>query len=148
MKILFVDVDGVLNTDVLIRSFGCEHICPDRVLLLKKIVDATDAHIVLSSTWRINPSNRRLVSAALSEADLRIIDCTPILTRKLSMYINRHQEISSWLNDNAFVTKYAIIDDLDDACIPGDEASFFKTSAHDSGLTDEIAVNIIKHLNS
>ena len=54
MKVIFLDVDGVLNcqkTEAKCRGFiGVDS---KKVKLLKKIVDATDAKIVLSSSWKI-----------------------------------------------------------------------------------------------
>ena len=47
MKFIFLDIDGVMNTmdgDVPLHS---------HILLLKEIVDKTDAKIVLSSSWRL-----------------------------------------------------------------------------------------------
>lgn len=62
MKVIFCDFDGVLNS----MDFFCskrsrsddyvptEHIDPEAVKRLSKIVDATGAKIVVSSVWRYN----------------------------------------------------------------------------------------------
>lgn len=53
MKIIFLDVDGVLNNDdTKERCMGFTGIDPEKVKLLKYIVDMTGAEIVLTSTWK------------------------------------------------------------------------------------------------
>ena len=54
MKVIFLDVDGVLNTKYSKSRCGrFIGIDKDKVAQLKRIVDETDAEIVLSSTWRL-----------------------------------------------------------------------------------------------
>ena len=55
MKVIFLDVDGVLNSQQLFEK--CEDdqlisVDEDNIKNLKTIVDATGAKIVLSSSWR------------------------------------------------------------------------------------------------
>ena len=55
MKIIFLDIDGVLNSRVYDRKRNWNEqtdIDETRLPLVKKIVDGTGAKIVLSSTWR------------------------------------------------------------------------------------------------
>ncbi len=55
MKVIFLDIDGVLNSRRYDRARDYSKqtdIDETRVPLVKEIVDATDAKIVLSSTWR------------------------------------------------------------------------------------------------
>lgn len=47
MKVIFLDFDGVITTE---KSRWC--LDKDKMLLLKRIVDATGAKIVISSSWR------------------------------------------------------------------------------------------------
>ena len=49
MKVIFLDIDGVLKDEDYDAEFKDE--CFAR---LKKIIDATDAQIILSSSWRIS----------------------------------------------------------------------------------------------
>ena len=54
MKVIFLDVDGVLNSQQLFeKSEDAQLISVDEenIKNLKKIVDATGAKIVLSSSW-------------------------------------------------------------------------------------------------
>lgn len=144
-KIIFLDVDGVLNTPKLIGKFGFDFIDDVLVALVARIVRETGAGIVLSSTWRIEDKNREMVVRALSRHGLEIFDCTPVIERSggwvEGSWVRRHEEIGAWIRNNT-VEKFAIIDDLDDAAIEG---SFFQTD-EDVGLTVEIAERVIKHL--
>lgn len=142
MKIIFLDVDGVLNTPKLIKRFGFDFIDPIMVKLVKRIVNETGSRIVLSSSWRIDENNKRMVEQALAMEGLEIFDTTPII-RKKDGWTFRHEEIQSWIDQNT-VTKFAIIDDFDDANIEG---SFFQTN-EDIGLTVSMAEKIIEHFRN
>lgn len=54
MKLIFLDVDGVLNCaqSTSRAPHGCIGVDEDKVALLREIVDATDATIILTSTWK------------------------------------------------------------------------------------------------
>lgn len=54
MKVIFLDIDGVLNcqSSKTREPGGCIGIDDARVKLLREIVDATGAKIVLASTWQ------------------------------------------------------------------------------------------------
>lgn len=49
MKIIFLDIDGVISTEKSHYTLD-----KDACDLLGKIIDATDANIVISSSWRRN----------------------------------------------------------------------------------------------
>lgn len=117
MKVIFLDVDGVLN------YAGCKAQCgmylgieDDKVALLKKIVDATDAKIVLSSTWRLGINNKghRLEGHAdylkdkLGKYGLEIYDKTEQLTRNGEL---RGKEINEWLSRHPEVNQWVVLDD-------------------------------------
>lgn len=51
MKILFLDIDGVLNTHEVTIAM-CGQIHKDKITRLNKILEVTDCKIVLSSAWR------------------------------------------------------------------------------------------------
>ena len=60
MKILFLDVDGVLNYDKCKARCGSfRGIESEKVALLKQIIDATGALIVLTSSWRHGLTHER-----------------------------------------------------------------------------------------
>ena len=125
-----------------IMENGLDFIDDILVALVARIVNETDAKIVLSSTWRIEDKNFNLVKKALANQKLEVHDKTPVLEKK-DDWVRRHEEIQAWLDQNQ-VDKFAIVDDFDDAKIEG---NFFLTH-EDEGLTVEIAENIIRHLNS
>jgi hypothetical protein len=138
MKIIFLDIDGVLNTHKSIGRFGFDFIDHILVALVARIVQETQAKVVLSSTWRIDKKDRELALRALQEQDLEIHDFTPVLVGE-----DRHVEIQAWLDKNQ-VERFAILDDDPDAKIEG---NFFRTD-ESLGLTVEIAERVIKHLAS
>lgn len=141
MKIIFLDIDGVLNTPKLIKKFGFDFIDDILVALVARIVNETGAKIVLSSTWRIEEKDRKIVERNLGNHNLEIHDCTPVLKPENRMWVERREEIQTWIENNE-VTKFAIIDDWDDANIEG---NFFQTNEN-IGLTVSIAEKIIEHL--
>lgn len=116
-KIIFLDVDGVLNSN---RSTE-PTIAEDMVKRLAYIVDKTGAFIVLSSSWRyeymrhVNPESDYydkdvdLFITMLQKYGLEIADTTPL------SYINgansRPYEIRTWLAGRANVKRFAILDD-------------------------------------
>ena len=120
IKVIFLDVDGVLNYS------GCKVKCgkawgiqPEKVALLKQIVDATDAKIVLSSTWRLgyNKDHKRYenfathLNKALDREGLKIFD----VTSDCGNGYRRGTEIRMWMmkakQDGYNVRKYVILDD-------------------------------------
>ena len=56
MKIIFLDIDGVLNYSKCKAraTSGCLGIEEEKVKLLRQIIDQTDAIVVLTSTWKID----------------------------------------------------------------------------------------------
>lgn len=106
MKIIFLDIDGVLNwAGTEDRINGFIGLCPIRIQRFNRIIDAhPDAKIVISSTWRKSglfgayEGFEGLVKL-LAERGVKgeIIGHTPI---RFS-YASRGNEIRDWLNSNA-----------------------------------------------
>lgn len=110
MKIIFLDVDGVLNS---LQDGNSVRLRTDSHLkLLKQIVDATGVKFVLSSSWRIGPTKaRNNLLKRLEEYGLQIMDSTPILSGASS----RGDEIRQWLNESKYeIESFVILDDEDD----------------------------------
>lgn len=147
-KVLFLDVDGVLNSQETFFRTKNERdslflIDPYMALLVGRILEATGAQIVLSSSWRHHPDGIAVVERRVA----KILDTTPSLPRPSGTgaeYYERGKEIEAWLEKNEWVEKYAILDD-DSDFMP--EQPLFKTSWQ-TGLTDEIAATVIQYLNS
>lgn len=138
MKILFLDVDGVLNNSKLLTPSFCTD--ESFLAILKRIVDETECRLVLTSTWRLFPSEKAIVEKHLSSVGLVLFDCTIDISHKA-----RHQEIKEWLQGKS-ITRFAIVDDEEFAGI-GLEDNFFQTD-EDVGLTEQIADLIISHLKT
>lgn len=143
MKVIFIDFDGVLNTEKYVRScaeFGLI-IDPSKMVLLKQIIDATDAKIVLSTSWRehwdVETQYCDNIGAEINnifeQYSLHIFGKTQILN------CSRENEIAAWLKSKPQVTNFVVIDDrfLDSELIRG---HFVKTSGYSKGL-DEVSVN-------
>ena len=132
MKIIFLDIDGVLSTQNT-RFFFFESSCVNR---LNKILEQSKAKIVISSTWRKGRTIEQLKDLFLHQGHRHkeinnpiiidptlLIDKTPVLSDnqqedfKLKKHLNpelfgRGLEISVWIDltkDN--IESYLVLDD-------------------------------------
>lgn len=114
MKVVFLDVDGVLNNidtfkkrkDIYNKSgVIIPRIDFYRVEFLKEIVDNTDAKIVISSIWRKYENDLKELKEVFDLYDLEIYDITGIDKNGI-----RENEIIDWLNKND-VDSFVILDD-------------------------------------
>lgn len=132
MKIIFLDIDGVLNADcdfggrskpnpTVINDEG-QRFCgigKTHVRHLKNIVDKTGAEIVLVSSWKkdyeeylkYGYENRvgKYLYNKLREQELRILDTT--LRYDFSYGSNRGYEIRQWLEEHPEVDDWVVLDD-------------------------------------
>jgi len=104
MKVIFLDIDGVLNDAPTIMEKDDDLPAEPHLSCLKQIVDATGAEIVLSSTWRLFPASRNDVRNKLKTVGLQFVDRTKELR-------DRDTEIREWLDRHPEVTNYVILDD-------------------------------------
>ena len=126
MKVIFLDIDGVLNSDKSTEdnyeTHGHYHsMIPHEmhVKWLNYITNKTDASIVISSTWRMGCSNIRVLSHLLYLCGVTgdVIGLTPKLNNQ-----ERGNEIQSFLDNysnssiqNKFpITNFVILDDDSD----------------------------------
>lgn len=118
MKVIFLDFDGVLNSNQYLQSGrhpdGCGiGLDPFAVVRLRRLVHETDAKIVVTSTWRTGRSVDNL-SGLLQAAGchLEVLDKTPDLYTKSHGYKHRGDEINAWLRSTWHeVESYVVIDD-------------------------------------
>ena len=110
MKVIFLDVDGVLNSDEYIdkiRKLNVNTIkrkvSVNKIALLKEAVDATGARVVLTTSWR-NKRDGTLLKNLLLKYGI-YADATPFIDN------NRGIEIKSYLSNNPNVDRYVILDD-------------------------------------
>lgn len=129
MKIIFLDVDGVL--DIFNTEQYIQVLMKDAVYRLKRIVEETDAKIVVISNWRYGcdqymdriknqqeysqeRDNWHQLPEALDEAGLEIYDVTPwedsLNTRSEEIldYLKKHPEMESFvILDDCFSDDYS-----------------------------------------
>lgn len=116
MKIIFLDIDGVLNSHRYdkCRSDADGNIDVTRLPLLKQIVDGANANVVLTSTWRrhIDPKSR--VADEVGSVLWELFESHGILLYDRTPFIDndRAQEVRSWLMDHSDVESFVIIDDI------------------------------------
>lgn len=170
MKILFLDIDGVLNsTDYMNSLYMLARIkynskinnsevfqaCRDKyghlfdprcVNFLKVIVKSTDCKIVISSTWR--KSSLEVMKNLWIDRNLsgKIIGITP----KFNESMCRGKEIDSWLSAYSIdlnVETYCIVDDDTIDMLPHQQKHVVKTSNR-FGLDMQSTEKILKILNN
>ena len=134
MKVIFLDIDGVMNgSDPAENSAGGEQpvraVQEEKVRLLAQLVKRTGAKVVLHSGWRflfgeglrpIHPEAERLV-CLLGGCGLSLYGMTPDLTdeqiRRTKKFSRvKAREILQWLrehSDGAEEISWIVLDDLD-----------------------------------
>lgn len=157
MKVIFLDIDGVLNNTLNCKAFirgglllGIER---KYVRLLARIVDETGAELVLSSDWKMGwkPGRRsteqpsvagRYLQNKLMKDGLMLLDKTDDNT-----YGRRGAEIDAWLKSHPDVTDYVILDDTVFADFTPEQIKRLILTDCRYGLTPFNAEDAIKILN-
>lgn len=151
-KIIFLDVDGVLNDEeeieTLVNILGkyqysslvnklegtpFDYKCCE---LLRKLVEETQATIVLSSTWRLNKKGINLIEHVLG---MKIKDKTQYLGTI------RGKEIKKYLETHKNIENYVIIDDDNDML--SEQLEHFVQIDRKVGLTKENVKQCLNILN-
>lgn len=130
-KVLFLDIDGVLNSNFWNDSHKTEIsdgtlIDEEKIKLLASLVKETDSEIILHSGWRFwfDTELKPLCTEAnklvqlLEKENLYISGVTPDLTteeiRKTKKFsLVKADEILLWINLHNSVTEWVVLDDLD-----------------------------------
>lgn len=167
MKVIFLDIDGVLNYRT------CKARCPNcqsligiedsRVERLAKIVEATNAELVLTSTWKLNWMNEEdeqgiYLAKQLAKYRLHIIDSTKDdgwnRWSGIKDYLDKHSKcIESYIIlDDEIFQDYVMYNGLTSMLRPEVEEHLVKTSFYssDGGLQEEDvqkAINILNEIN-
>lgn len=108
---------------------------------LRRIVEATGAEIVLSSSWRWYKEEKETIHKQLQAKNIDFIDITPT---EISFKMDKTSEINAWLNKYPEIENFVILDDeqiKDEKLIPHLVRTTFK-----HGLTRENAEQAIKIL--
>ena len=115
MKVVFLDIDGVLNnhtwwTEVMSKyNIDTNMIYnQEAMFLLRQLVDLTGARIVLSSSWRISEYSRDKVMDNFIPYGLSIYSCTGEEPG------TRGHQILEWLRRHPDVDNYVAFDDDED----------------------------------
>ena len=107
MKVIFLDVDGVLNSSQ--DGFNIKLETRRHLVLLKQLVDETGAEIVLSSSWRIYDKTRVFIKKKLEEYGIALIGFTPDTGE------SKGKEIKKWLDETSYhIERFVILDDDSD----------------------------------
>lgn len=108
MKIIFLDMDGVVNNP---REGRGRTLSTKAVGLLNKLTEISGANIVISSSWRFTAPLIVIIDK-LKEYGFRyperVIGCTALLENRC-----RGDEIKLWLKQVP-VESFVILDDVDD----------------------------------
>jgi len=169
MKVLFLDIDGVINTvgaelgfkyclnktrDKLKRlDSQADFFDPACLYYLREIVVKTGCRIVVSSTWRQGAELNEMKSwFKCTEIADAIIDKTPVFYSTTHPHlvdgrgrVQRGEEIRDWLKRHPEVTHYAVLDDDSDMDVVYE--NYFQTDSYD-GLKRKTCYQVINHLNS
>lgn len=165
MKIIFLDIDGVLNNEIFYTSvthpkaetmeeYKLQQFDPRCVELLNSITDKTEAKIVVSSSWRSDPDITEILKKAGVTGE--VIGVTPYLAFKSNVdykySVPRGCEIKAWLElnkeklgDKMSKVKYVILDN-DSDMLYWQREHFFLVDGY-AGLTRNIAYRVINYLN-
>jgi len=128
MRVIFLDIDGVLNshrTAIGFQTVAMRKFDPVAVMMLHRVVKMADAAIVISSTWRLSKGWKTLIWGCLREAgwpweEYGFVpqDECPIIGKtvdRLGPGKIRGNEIDVWLNEHPeYHDDYIILDDDSD----------------------------------
>jgi hypothetical protein len=180
MKIIFLDFDGVINSekwmvsrrdkytmDDIHNQYPFYEIDPEAVSRLNRIIEATGAKVVVSSTWRHGRTVEQLTEILKFHGfEGEIIDTTPHFggAGKSGYTIPRGCEIDHWLEQKGFkkilwsidrlrkkiekseVKNYIILDDDTDMLL--EQREHFVNTHWKTGITDEDVEKSIEILNT
>lgn len=148
MKILFLDIDGVVNSaeDQAKGLFKTDFpVDPYKAFLVGKIQLDTGCIVVLSSSWRHHKESVEKINKQLVPIhDITGQCCSGIRGVEIYNWINKNIPYEERKDGSDF--RYAILDDDSDMLL-WQKDHFFHTT-WEKGITEEIAKNVTDHLNS
>lgn len=124
MRVVFLDVDGVLNSiDWWTRNYEArmaargdmwdrfeQEIDPEAVVRLNRITETTGAKICLSSTWRMHFASAEKAQEFFWKHDVE----APFVGMTPTKHDMRGNQIQAWLDEHPEVEQFVIIDDDSD----------------------------------
>lgn len=138
-KVLFLDIDGVLNSKKTLGVMGV-HLSSDMVIKLNKIVKATDCDIVISSSWRSLFDLPTFQAMFFNQGMTR---AHKLMDKTKSFAGPRGDEIQEYLDTHDYEC-YCILDDETDML--EHQKPFFVRTDWDKGLTEDDVTKVIKIL--
>ena len=172
MKLIFLDFDGVVNnypflrevlSQGLVKGYGFKDptdvnmIDLEKIKLLNKILDATGASIVISSSWRNTYTSDELrdflqlkglnkpESIIGETGSTRHSQTAKELDVPVGASVDRGVLIQHWLKQHPEVTTYVALDDDPGA---GEAGTVWLKTDPEIGLTEEIVEKAAQILNS
>lgn len=168
-KIIFLDFDGVLNTEHyqgLLQYEGKPwqdeygaFFDPNAVKQLERIIDATGADIVIESSWKylgldamkelweVRFLPGKVIDITLSSVSDECLLNTGLVDLDISMFHSKGMEIACWLSGQAEEDmRYVIIDD--EYVILDSQLPYFILTNSYEGITEEQANKVISILNA
>ncbi|GMI32318.1 hypothetical protein TrRE_jg6374 [Triparma retinervis] len=154
--IIFLDIDGVLNTDMMCTAHPSA-LHPKLMKRLANLITATSSHLVISSTWRRDLNYLEVLYEHLQKVGLDkdeiIKGFTPVFssldnTRKPGEKREalRIREIASYLSSNPTTSPMVVIDDLDLKEVEEVTNAKFIKSNPESGLSERNVEEAVLHL--
>lgn len=148
-KVIFLDIDGVLNTESWRNSteeYFEKPISEEKMPLVKYIVDVTGSKIVLSSSYRQYWNEGAQQASKTGKYFNEIFAKYGMKIHSKTRWLpgnNRRLEIEAWIGEHdSQISNYVVIDDID----YGFDEHFVKTS-DETGLDEEACERAIKILN-
>lgn len=147
MKILFLDIDGVLNTDNFRDTYGSETLNSYLVHNLIRVVNVTGCKIVISSDWRfgsITAIHNALKCPGFCDSPTEQEHQTLIssIVGVTLDFGSRESEIKEWVKHNC-IKQWVAVDDLE-LDLPFEH---FVHTDPTVGLSEQCAIELIKRLS-
>ncbi len=141
MKVIFLDIDGVLNSHSFLRTNTSALFDPDKIKILKKVVRETEAELILHSTLKDHfKSDMTPVTAPACELTDMLFEEGMFLIDKTDEDADPETGIRIWLEKN-HVNSYCIIDD--ETSLFRAEAGHLAAPPKNQGLNEECAQKAI-----
>ena len=137
MKIIFLDIDGVINSkeyykEVNMRINNWDRFDPETVKFINDLLEEFNAKIVITSSWRFGAKDLLLKELRKTRLLIYLYKSweTPMIYGG-----TRGREIKQWLDKHPEVNGYVILDDRDD--ILAEQLSFFIKTEINTGFRKE-----------
>lgn len=131
MAVIFADINGVFNSAddfELKETQMAPSLNPDSVRRFNRAIVNTGAKVVISSDCRFCFSLQTIIEAFKHAGfEGEIIDTTP------KVRTTRGQEIAQWLDRNADITKFVVLDDICVTAIDPFQDRFVQTTFFEDG---------------